>query len=556
MSTDDLAVESVQLGLKKAGLYFSACASEALPDFVVADPMYGLVAIDVVHKASETPDEVAELKKLRSRRLRNLRLEIGDEDRNFEFRYLGIRVSNQDDLDSTVGKVRITTVDIPEATLEVKESPFFEEGIQAVKNRFNRSFVFSGKKRDRTLEDPSQRQSRENFRFILDKNQAELALGVTDGITLITGPAGSGKTLVLAARARILHELHPDWKIRVVCFNNALLPYLKSLMPVSKNISVETFYQYTTRTGDKFRMVNATENIAKLNLESLIYVSPSADAIIVDEGQDFFIPWLQYLNKTLRRERGGLLIAGDDNQSLYRSSELELTVKALGGQVHSLEKPYRSTRQITNFVNTLMPEVQMSADLVSLNGPLPEVTYIQGGLRENAQAYALALDILHALETDSSLKLNEIGVLCSRYFEMNAIWTTLNTVLELELGKKGLVWGQRRSRDPRSTEYSPNDETIKLMTIHSAKGLEFRYVFLLGLEEIARSFEELPANYSQIEELRETRLNFVGPTRAKDKLVVYYSKDNLFLRRLHKNKETFQERRYPEDYEVPTKWLS
>ncbi len=65
-------------------------------------------------------------------------------------------------------------------------------------------------------------------------------------------------------------------------------------------------------------------------------------------------------------------------------------------------------------------------------------------------------------------------------------------------------------------QYSNNDDEVTLMTLHSAKGLEFKVVFILGMEEGIfphnRSFESA----SELEE--ERRLCYVGITRAKSKL--------------------------------------
>lgn len=65
-------------------------------------------------------------------------------------------------------------------------------------------------------------------------------------------------------------------------------------------------------------------------------------------------------------------------------------------------------------------------------------------------------------------------------------------------------------------EYKNNDNVVTLMTVHSAKGLEFDYVFIVGLEE--GIFPHMNSSDSTDEIEEERRLCYVAVTRAKKAL--------------------------------------
>lgn len=66
---------------------------------------------------------------------------------------------------------------------------------------------------------------------------------------------------------------------------------------------------------------------------------------------------------------------------------------------------------------------------------------------------------------------------------------------------------------------------VTLMTLHSAKGLEFPYVFMVGMEEGIFPHSRSLMEKDELEE--ERRLCYVGITRAKERLFMTYSKRRL-----------------------------
>src|SRR6185503_9093016 len=66
-----------------------------------------------------------------------------------------------------------------------------------------------------------------------------------------------------------------------------------------------------------------------------------------------------------------------------------------------------------------------------------------------------------------------------------------------------------------------NADTVKVMTIHSAKGLEFSCVFVCGLEEML--FPNAMSINTREELEEERRLFYVAITRAKQKLWVTHA---------------------------------
>ena len=83
------------------------------------------------------------------------------------------------------------------------------------------------------------------------------------------------------------------------------------------------------------------------------------------------------------------------------------------------------------------------------------------------------------------------------------------------------------SLDAGDSQADESEDAVQLMTLHSAKGLEFQLVFLSGMEEGLFPHKMSMDNLTGLEE--ERRLCYVGITRAKIKLFMSYAES----RRMH-----------------------
>ena len=73
----------------------------------------------------------------------------------------------------------------------------------------------------------------------------------------------------------------------------------------------------------------------------------------------------------------------------------------------------------------------------------------------------------------------------------------------------------------KEKERNSEGEGVRLMTLHAAKGLEFRTVLIIGANEGRMPYQKARTD-AEIEE--ERRLFYVGMTRARDELKVCYVK--------------------------------
>ncbi len=87
---------------------------------------------------------------------------------------------------------------------------------------------------------------------------------------------------------------------------------------------------------------------------------------------------------------------------------------------------------------------------------------------------------------------------------------------------------QNSRRNPQLTTHNlSQSNAVTLMTAHSAKGLEFKIVFIVGLEEGLFPHSRALLDNEELEE--ERRLAYVGITRAKERLFLTYARRRLIF---------------------------
>ena len=122
--------------------------------------------------------------------------------------------------------------------------------------------------------------------------------------------------------------------------------------------------------------------------------------------------------------------------------------------------------------------------------------------------------------------LEELITAC-RNFDAPELISEDNDEIDLTSRRFLATFLDQASLDSGDTQADESDDAVQLMTLHSAKGLEFPLVFLSGMEEGLFPHKMSMDNITGLEE--ERRLCYVGITRAKEKLFLSYAES----RRLH-----------------------
>jgi len=372
---------------------------------------------------------------------------------------------------------------------------------------------------------------------VLDLRQERNAHSLGDGHRIVYGVVGSGKTVILVARARLIAD-DPQKRVLVLCYNRALAEYFQQLFAKIANVTSLNFHQWgSQRNSVFFNKDEDEEGFGERLLQRLQHGEGEAhsyDAVFIDEAQDFSKTWFLCAKLALKEpDDGDLLIVGDGSQSLYRRRSFtwrEAGVNAVGRTINTrfdLDKNYRNTQEIlriaAEFVS-LAGEPNDPESSVQIIKPDPNVALRSGSVPEMLVAPAQRGELRMAVEKidawlKNGIKPSEVAVL---YRANTGGW--VREFVSLISQRAAVYWLQDKGgnfRDPSG---------VCVTTMHSAKGLQWRAVLVMR-SDMMPFFPDSDVDKVEQERL-ERGLMYVAMTRAEEILAFTRSTLNGFARQI------------------------
>ncbi|WP_345242625.1 DNA helicase PcrA [Pontibacillus salipaludis] len=206
-----------------------------------------------------------------------------------------------------------------------------------------------------------------------------------------------------------------------------------------------------------------------------------------------------------------------DNLQMYAARH-DLSLYEAAGEVEQVGLSKRATNAIRDFHKMIRNWTQQQ-DFLSATDLVEDVLKITG--------YEDMLKNENSLEAQSRLEnINEFLSVTKNFEEQNEDKSLIAFLTDLAL-----------VADINSADEDPfADDKVTLMTLHSAKGLEFPVVFLIGMEESVFPHSRSLQDEEEMEE--ERRLAYVGITRAEQQLFLTNAKMRTLFGRTNMNPES------------------
>jgi hypothetical protein len=360
------------------------------------------------------------------------------------------------------------------------------------------------------------------YSISLNKKQYEIVTNESlDSKKLILSCAGSGKTLTITARiCYMIYKLgcNPSEFILATFNRNAAEEMNQRICKFIgfNEVNCGTFHSLGLRLLRKYDYMFLDEeyHIDETQLIFLKFLTSERSNILKEKIKYVFIDEFQDINdiqfkiiKELSKIAKNIFLVGDDLQNIYSfrgsNNNIILNIKNYFPkiQLETMNINYRSSPEIIGLANEIQKmnkqnfKKEMIPDKGSNNAPK---VFIFDNLSKEINF------IVSSIYSDlkKGYKKKQIAVLCRTNMPLY--------FLEEQLQKCGI-----KNKILTSENYLSN--CISLSTIHSAKGLEWDKVYLVGMNN-----SYFPNSKSDIEE--ERRLFYVAVTRAKHNLIISLNK--------------------------------
>jgi hypothetical protein len=375
---------------------------------------------------------------------------------------------------------------------------------------------------------------------VMDLQQEQLARSLGDGHRVIHGVAGSGKTMILGYRCVELAKRYAKPTL-VLCFNKTLTGRLEHLVRssgVADRITVAHFHGWCSEQLSTYAVLrpsrelawteysDALVNAVVSGVESKAIPRAQYAAVMIDEGHDFKPDWLKLVVQMVDPETNALLLLYDDAQSIYESEgRRKFSFASVGiqaqGRTTILRLNYRNTLEVLAtakaFAQEVISEYESDEDHIPLiapesagrRGSMPELVTCRNKWDEAA---VIADRIKIALRDGASR--NDFAVVCRS--------NQLAGMIASKISQADIpcTLADRNAR----RQLFDGDASVKVMTMHSSKGLEFETVFIPGICEISSTDPE--------KLVPEAKLLYVAMTRALGNLVMLHHRPAPIAQRL------------------------
>jgi hypothetical protein len=376
---------------------------------------------------------------------------------------------------------------------------------------------------------------------VMDLQQEQLARSLGEGHRVIHGTAGSGKTMILVYRAQYLAILLRK-PILTLCFNVSLAAQLEQVMEakgLSQQVSVRNFHgwcsdqlklynislpQHSPDDGQRYHAQLVEKVIDGVERGQI----PAAQygAVLIDEGHDFRPEWLKLMTQMIDPQTNSLLLLYDDAQSIYGDNNRpKFSFASVGiqarGRTSILRINYRNTAEVLAVAYEFAKETLNPHD--ADEDGIPVIT------PESAGRHGLVPIISHHINLRAEI--DHIIDCFREYHNAGMLWREMAIICRINFMGEEAVSRLRRTEIPvewlqeskKARHFDASADSVKVMTIHSSKGLEFPVVAIPGIGYLP---------WKSLDHQEEARLLYVGMTRAMEHLVMTYHVKSSFAQKL------------------------